>query len=126
MVLVVLFVENKRNIKCVDVSEIQMSDSARAGNVSSFPFLRMTGPPTSRVVWPSSGRRLANPRPYFLTDSHRQCYIGDYWGFPSVGLDHHPRILFPKALRARPDSVALRRLFLFLLDCIARRYHFFF
>ena len=67
VVLVVLFVENKRNIKCVDVSEIQMSDSARAGNVSSFPFLRMTGPPTSRVVWPSSGRRLANPRPYFLS-----------------------------------------------------------
>jgi hypothetical protein len=31
-----------------------------------FPFLRMVGPPTSRVVWPSSGRRLANPRPYFL------------------------------------------------------------
>jgi hypothetical protein len=29
-----------------------------------------------------------------------------------------------KLLRARPDSVALRRLFLFPLDCIARRYHF--
>ncbi len=51
-----------------------------------------------------------------------QCYIGDYWGFPSVELDHHLCILFPKALRARPDSVALRRLFLFPLDCIARRY----
>ena len=48
------------------------------------------------------------------------------WGIPSVELDHHPRILFPKALGARSDSVALRRLFLFPLDCIARRYHFFF
>ena len=51
--LVVLLDENKRNIKCVDVSKIQMSDTARARNVSSFPFLRMVGPPTNRVVWPS-------------------------------------------------------------------------
>ena len=67
VVLVVLFVENKRNIKCVDVSEIQMSETARAGNVSSFPFLRMVGPPTNRVVWPLQALRLANPRPYFLS-----------------------------------------------------------
>ncbi len=63
---VVLLVENKRNIKCVDVSKIQMSVTARARNVSSFPFLRMVGPPTNRVVSPSQALRLANPRPYFL------------------------------------------------------------
>ena len=55
VVLVVLFVENKRNIKCVDVSEIQMPGLARVRNVSSFPFSEWLV--LLRVV--SSGRRLA-------------------------------------------------------------------
>ncbi len=46
------------------------------------------------------GKRLndgAIARGSNIPSNRRQCYIGDNWGIPSVGLNHHPRILFPNA-----------------------------